>query len=57
MNPHPKKTALMKSTNLYEVETKYKKYMHQLSGKVVSIFIGKKMRVNGEVFVIKTEEE
>lgn len=56
MNPHPKKTALMKSTNLYEVETKYRKYMHQLSGKVVSIFIGKKMRVNGEVFVIKTEE-
>lgn len=52
MNPHPKKTELMKSTSLYEVETKYRKCM-QLSGKVVSLFIGKKMRVNGEIFVVK----
>lgn len=32
MTPQPDKLSLMKSTNLYEIEQKYCKYMHQLSG-------------------------
>jgi hypothetical protein len=52
MSPQPDKLSLMKSTNMYEIEQKYCKYMHQLSGQVVTLFVGKKMRVNNQVFTI-----
>lgn len=55
MSPQPDKLSLMKSTNMYEIEQKYCKYMHQLSGEVVALFIGKKMRVNNQVFIIQAQ--
>jgi hypothetical protein len=56
MAPHPDKQSLMRDTDLFEVENKYRKYMQLLSDKVASLFIGKKMRVNDEVFIIQAQE-
>lgn len=56
MNPHLDKLSLIQSTNLYEVELKYCKYMRELSGKVGSLFVGRKMRVNDEVFLVRPQK-
>jgi hypothetical protein len=52
MAPHPDRLSLMKFTNMYETEQRYCKYMNYLSTKIGTLFIGKKIRVNNEVFLI-----
>jgi hypothetical protein len=43
----------MKNTNLYELELKYREEMRKLpSINFLPFFVGKKMRINDQVFLI-----
>lgn len=52
MAPHPDKLSLMKTTNLYEVEQKYCKYMQYLSSNMKNLFKGHTIKVGDEVFIL-----
>lgn len=54
MAPHPDPLALMKYTNLYEIDLKYREEMKKLpSLNLLHYFVGKKMRINSQVFLIE----
>ena len=57
MAPHPEPYALMMNTDLYSVEFQYRremKKMHLLN--FSSLFLGKKMKINDNLFLIESSE-
>ena len=58
MAPHPDPESLLKESDLYNVEMKYKQEMKRLPKlNFLSFFVGKKMKINDEVFLISPKEQ
>lgn len=56
MAPHPSPEILLSETDLYSVEMKYKQEMKRMPRlNFLSFFIGKKLKVNDQVFHISPQ--
>ena len=58
MAPHPDPLALQNETDLYDVEIKYKQEMKRMPRlDFLSFFIGKKIKINDQVFLISPQDQ
>lgn len=58
MAPHPTPQMLMRETNLYDLELQYRKEMQRLPQlDFLGFFVGKKMRIDGRVYLLEREKE
>ena len=53
MSPHPDPLKLMQETTLYDLEMKFNQEMQRVHERnLLSVFVGKKMLINGKVLYI-----
>jgi hypothetical protein len=56
MAPHPNPETLLRETDLYNVEIKYKQEMKRMPKlNFLSFFIGKKMKISDQIFQISPQ--